>query len=136
MIRNRKIILFFIVFLEKLKLDTPLKLIDSVAELRDTLLRAAPSMILLLSSFSSSVNVRPGAAFVSDSVTYRFRLWWLSVFFKLHVDGCDHVFVMFGLYESIDSVPWKDGKILNQNMNVYSLLLCNVCNINLDMEKE
>jgi hypothetical protein len=44
-----KIRLFLIVFREKLKFATPLRLIDSVAELRDTLLLAAPSMMLLSS---------------------------------------------------------------------------------------
>uniref|UniRef100_A0A182UGV0 Uncharacterized protein n=1 Tax=Anopheles melas TaxID=34690 RepID=A0A182UGV0_9DIPT len=55
----------------------PLSPIDSVTELRDTLLRAAPSITLLLSMSSSSSSL-PAAArstLVSDSVTYRFRFW-------------------------------------------------------------
>uniref|UniRef100_A0A182J2L7 Uncharacterized protein n=1 Tax=Anopheles atroparvus TaxID=41427 RepID=A0A182J2L7_ANOAO len=54
----------------------PLRPIDSVTELRDTLLRAAPSITLLLSmsSSSSSSSMSSGSSTpVSGSVTYRLR---------------------------------------------------------------
>uniref|UniRef100_A0A182TE44 Uncharacterized protein n=1 Tax=Anopheles melas TaxID=34690 RepID=A0A182TE44_9DIPT len=94
----------------------PLSPIDSVTELRDTLLRAAPSITLLLSMSSSSSSL-PAAArstLVSDSVTYRFRFWnsTFATFVlptKLHERISLYDFVMFGANPSRFSVPCRVG---------------------------
>lgn len=104
--------------------------IDSVAELRDTLLRAAPSITLLSSppsswSGSRSESLSPDwPTLDSDSVTYRFRLFWkytlarlgppclppLFLLRKLQLLGSLYDLVMLGANPSRLSVPCEEGK--------------------------